>query len=338
LDRRAEVREEALEWAPDIALYADRVSERREDVLASSLVYRKRSVELDPENADRLMQLGIRAELAGDYGLAERSLLGAAERSRLYLPRYLLAQYYFRRGDPGRFWPWARAALGTTYGDMAPVLELCWRVRPDPAWLAESVVPARPTAGRQYLAFLMQHEQRDAALKQARTIAASARAEDAEALLDFCDGSLARDSAGDALEIWNTLCRRGLRRDEPLDLVHGPWLTNVEFLHRPTARGFDWRLVENTGVRCAIGGGALHVSFSGRQPERCPIAWQYVPMDPGGRYRLHCDVNAAYPEAARAVTCEQEPGRITLLYQRPAGSPRVEGMVSISHVRLERLQ
>src|SRR6266568_6372502 len=63
------VRQRALAFAPAIAPFPERVAERREDLLLDSLPYRQRAAELDPENADRLMQLAMRAELAGDYPL-----------------------------------------------------------------------------------------------------------------------------------------------------------------------------------------------------------------------------------------------------------------------------
>jgi hypothetical protein len=292
--------------------------------------------------------------MAGDFPLAERSLLKAAGRSSLYQPQYLLAQYYFRRRNSGPFWAWARAALNSAYGDVTPLLNLCWRERPDAAWLTAHVLPRRPDFGRQYLTFLTGREQWEPALAEARSLAGAPRADDRAALLDYCDARLAKASAADAREIWNALCRRGLLPDEPLGPAH--WLTNGEFLHAPSARGFDWRLVAQTGVRCDTANGEMRISFNGRQPERCPIAWQYVALEPGVNYRLRCDVFGTDGDGARAITWEapdakyqiqpdgsmtlashRELGRIILVYQRPFGTSRLEGSLSVSRVRLERV-
>ena len=120
------------------------------------------------------MQLGLRAELAGDYPLAETSLLAAAARSRLYQPKYLLAQYYFRRQNAARFWPWARAALEAAYGDAAPVFELGWRLRPDATWLSANLIPPRREMARQYLAYLCNRERWAAAAAEARKMVPAA--------------------------------------------------------------------------------------------------------------------------------------------------------------------
>src|ERR1035438_154016 len=85
-------RERALQLAP-AAVFAARLAERREELGGDSLPDWRRATALDPENPERLMRLGLRAELAGDYALSEKSLLAAAARSRLYQPKYLLAQY-----------------------------------------------------------------------------------------------------------------------------------------------------------------------------------------------------------------------------------------------------
>jgi hypothetical protein len=353
-DPEPAVRERALALAPAIAVFPERAAERREDLRLDSLPYRRRAVELDPENADRLMQLALRAELAGDFSLAERSLLRAAERRSLYQPKYLLAQYYFRRRTAGPFRAWVRTALNSAYGDITPLLDLCWRERPDAAWLAGNVLPRRRGFARQYLTFLIAREQWAPAFTQARSIAEAPQTEDRAALLAYCDARLAKSSAGDAREIWNTLCRRRLLPDGPLDPSNH--ITNGDFLHAPSSRGFDWRLVEQTGVRCDTGNGEMRITFSGRQPERCPIAWQYVPLEPGATYRLRCDVlvsdrdappcitweapDSEYqtqPDGSMTLTSRGELGRVILVYQRPMGATRLEGSLTVSRVRLERM-
>ena len=111
-----------MQLAPADATFAERLAVRREELGLESLSVWRRSAALDPGNSDRWMNLALRAEMAGDYALAERSLLTAAEHSRLYQPRYLLAEYYFRRQNAAAFWPWARAALETCLWRRLPPL------------------------------------------------------------------------------------------------------------------------------------------------------------------------------------------------------------------------
>ena len=349
-------RERAVQLAPAAAAFAERLADRRDELGGDGLPDLRRAVALDPENPERRMRLGVRAELAGDYPLAEQSLLAAAARSRLYQPKYLLAQYYFRRQNAGQFWPWARAALEAAWGDAAPVFELGWRMRPDAAWLSANLIPPRREMVRQYLAYLTNRERWAAAAAEARKILPAAEAEDGPELLAYGEARLSRGDVSEAAEIWNALCRRRLLAVEPLDPAGGRLVTNGDFLHPPSGRGFDWRLIGQTGVSAVAEGGELRVGFTGRQAERCAIAWQYVPTAPGTRYRLRWEVRAG-DEAARGIAWDvsdagmqvesarslvfvaaKDPARIVLIYQRPPGSARLEDTVRIAHVRLERAQ
>ena len=164
-----------------------------------------------------------------------------------------------------------------------------------------------------------------------------------------------QEFAGEAAEIWNALCRRRLLSLEPLDPAGDRLVTNGDFLQAPSGRGFDWRLVEQTGVTAAANNGELRVGFTGRQPERCLIVWQYVPTSPGTRYRLRWEARAGLGEPARGIAwvvsdaelltesahsqeflAAKDLTRICLIYQRPLGSARLEDTVWIGHVRMER--
>lgn len=348
-------RERAVRLAPAVAVFTERLADRREELGGDSLPDLRRAAALDPENPERRMRLGVRAELAGDERLAEESLLAAAARSRLYQPKYLLAQYYFRRQDAGRFWPWARAALETAWGDPAPVFELAWRMRPEAAWLSANLVPPHRELVRQYLAYLTGRERWEAAAAEARKILPAAEVADRARLLAYIEARLSRGDVSEATEIWNALCRRRLLAHEPLDPAGGSLVTNGDFLQAPSGRGFDWRLVGQTGITAEAEIGELRIRFTGRQPERCPIAWQYVPTAPGTRYRLAWEARRDGGDPASGIGWEvpdagvlaesahsleflpaKDAARIYLVYQRPLGSARLEGTVRIGHVRLER--
>jgi hypothetical protein len=336
LSRSAELpaRVRAVSLAPGVASFYDRVADRLADMDQDPLPDLRRAAALEPEDPVHLERLGQQAELARNLALAERSLLAAAARSRLFQPRFLLAQFYFRRGDGARFWPWSRAALESAYGDVLPLLELCWRMRPDAPWLAHEIVPQRPYIQRQLMTFLMRRDEMPAAGNVARRLATSAGIAELPTLMEYVDAVLAVGEAQPASDVWNDLCRRGLLPDPPL---RAGTLNNASFRHPPTGRGFDWRLMELAGVRSALGRGELRLTFSGSQPERCTIAWQYVLVEPGEHYQVHC--RGATDGVAWRVDDAGPHGdlaRVSLVYQRPLGSPRFEGVVVLSDLHLER--
>jgi hypothetical protein len=346
-------RERAVELAPTAAVFAERLAGLRDELGGDGLPDLRRAAMLDPENPERRMRLGVRAELAGDYPLAERSLLAAATRSRLYQPKYLLAQYYFRRQNASQFFWWARAALETAWGDATPLFDLGWRMRPDAAWLSANLIPPRRETVQKYLAYLTHCERWEAATGEARKLLPAARSADLERLLAYGEARLSRGDASQAVELWNALCLRHLLSLEPLDPSGDQLITNGDFLQVPSGRGFDWRLTEQPGVTARAEGGRLRVSFTGGQPERCTIVWQYIATSPAVRYRLRWEARTDGGEPASGIAwaipdvrlgpasadsqefvAAKDLTRISLIYQRPAGRARLEGTVWMGHVRL----
>src|SRR5262249_26626785 len=86
-------RERAVRLLPASGLMHIRLAELRNEPVSEL----ERAAELEPVNAIYWQRLGSQAELGGDPVLAEKALRTAAERSHVYQPRYLLAQFYFRR-------------------------------------------------------------------------------------------------------------------------------------------------------------------------------------------------------------------------------------------------
>src|SRR5208282_3538262 len=56
----------------------------------------RRAVALDPSDSLSWIELGLRVESDGDSAAAERYFLRAAEVDKQYLPKWTLANYYFR--------------------------------------------------------------------------------------------------------------------------------------------------------------------------------------------------------------------------------------------------
>lgn len=285
-----------------------------------------RSLAADPENPDLCMELAQRAEFARDLPLAERSLLRAAAISRLYQPRYLLAQYYFRHPSSDLFWTWSRAALETAYGDNGALLDLIWRAYPDGQWLWEHAIPHRPIVVRQYLGLLNARAQWRPAFEVAQYLARNGDRPDVQALLIWCDTRLAAGDFREPRSVWNELCRRKVLAYDP-----GALVTNPGFIEPAISAGFDWRPAATPGVTIALGGGRLRLDLTGQQPEQCTLVWQYLALEAGARY-------AADQEGLeRGFAWELEGSRLLLTYRRPQGSSRFAGTVVLNGVRVERL-
>jgi hypothetical protein len=283
----------------------------------------------DPENPDSMMQAGQREEFAGDLGAAERDLLRAAQISRLYQPRYLLAQFYFRHPSGDRYWNWSRAALDTAPGDVGVIFNLSWNTHPDALWLWQNAIPHRAEIARQYLAFLTSMQEWTGSLTIARDLASRAIPSDRDTLLAWCDARLESGGSADSREIWDAMCRRKLLPYSPGDTV-----TNASFSQTPLATAFDWRPARVPGVTVSTTSGRLRITFTGRQPEQCLLIWQYVPPSPRP-YRIDQQPRTDGIEwTLEPPLPPRDAPRLVLSYHRPVGMPRLEGAIDIAPPQL----
>jgi tetratricopeptide (TPR) repeat protein len=147
--------QEALRLEPDSAGYYVRLAAIiQESNPVASTEALQRAVALNRWDSQSWVELGLRAEVAGDLAAAERSLLRAASVDQQYLPSWSLVNYYFRRGDSERFWFWARQATQMAYGDLAPLFTLCWKVTSDGALIEQKLDIHKADLEANYLTYL----------------------------------------------------------------------------------------------------------------------------------------------------------------------------------------
>jgi len=333
----------------------------------------ERAAEADPYNANVWMHAGLQAEMDGDVAAAEQDLLRAARLSRQYEPRWALANFYLRRGDAEHFWPWAKSALEWSYGDRNLLFQLCWSMQGDASVILDRAIPDDSVVLRDYLRYLLHNHQWPAALAVAQKLEPQASAQDRELLLGYADGMLDQHYYQAALSAWNALCLRKLVRYSPIDPGQGRPLTNGEFAADPLGIGFDWRIARVPGVAAVRNESpsGLRFEFSGEQPENCNLVYQYVPVQPGGRYALRFgyrtegiepQTGLAWKVADAAthreivipslelssdmwtsgrvpfvVPSDSETLRVTLTYRRRPGTVHIEGTAWLRNVGLERL-
>lgn len=251
---------------------------------------------LDPKNASILMRLGLQAELRGDLPAAEAFLLNAAQLSHLYDPRWTLANYYFRRGDP-RFWEWAKRALLVSHGNAAPLFRLCWEMSSNNAdvVLYRAILPGNALIYRDYLEFLNNTSPPllDAARPIAHMLLKAGEAHDTPLLLHYIERLIKARSGVAAEGIWNGLCERGWIQYQVLNPAKGAVVENGKFERIPLDAGFDWRLGSIGGIALNRFGNGLLIEFSGKQPEDCEFLWQVIRLVKGQRYELQYRYSSA---------------------------------------------
>jgi tetratricopeptide (TPR) repeat protein len=253
----------------------------------------ERALALNPRETGAWIDLGLRAESAGDYTKAEKSFLTAARIDRQFEPRWRLANFYFSRGQTENFWPWAYASAEMAHDDLTPLFKLCWQVTDDANTILTRAIPDKPNIRRAYLGFLVRENRLGAAEAVAERLLTHPTREDTNNLLAYVDRLLV-DSEGSAaslstaLKVWNSLANHRLIPYQALLPEEGLSLTNGDFTFSPISRGFDWRLVELPGVYSLLDkpSSQIFVTFSGKEPENCEIFYQFLPLMPAHSYRI----------------------------------------------------
>lgn len=320
----------------------------------------ERAAALNPLNSSVWIEFAQVAEEHKDLELAEACLLRAAKVDKTFAPRWLLAEYYGRRGDQEKFWPAMRVALATSYDDVTPLFDTCWRLAPIAGTILGLVIPDRADVERQYLDYVLAKKRLDLALPVALRLMAHANVETVPSLLAYCDRLLEKNEGRQALKIWNSLSSQRLLNYPPLVPENGVSITNGGFEKPFLAEAFDWRLFDLPGVTARrIGSPAmLRLSFSGKQPETCEILSQFVPLLPEKDYRLSILYETSGLEGETGLTwgildaaggmtasqknleltfhttAETQLGRLVLSYHRVLGTVRIEGDILLRNVKL----
>lgn len=329
------------------------------------------AVALNPLDSRSWIDLGLRREMDGDLALAERDLLRAASVDRQYLPRWSLANYYFRRGDAPRFWGWARQAVEMLYGDPEPLFRLCRGVDED-ANLVERLALPRPDVRAQYLAYLLRRSKADLIHPVAQRVLSDGREADVPVLLAACDRLLELQRVDEAIGVWDRLAAGRQTPYGRMSMPGGDAITNGSFSSAPSSHGFDWRVPDTNGVSNAREDeqGGMRLTFSGSQPEACVPLSQLIPVTEATRYRVEyrystskladnsglawqlqfaggseaepitAPIPAEEKEGTRVLWFDTPPGcrlvRLSLAYRRATGTTRIEGRIVLKQVRMSR--
>ena len=142
------------------------------------------ALSLNPRLSSVWIHLGLDAEANGNLAEAEKDLLQAARVDRLYLPAWTLANFYFRRGDSVKFWPWAARAAALTFDDYRPLLRLADALETSPREVTARLAGGAPLL-RAYLDLLIAAQRLDSAQEVAGLLAAHHDPADCDRLAAF---------------------------------------------------------------------------------------------------------------------------------------------------------
>ncbi len=312
---------------------------------------------VNPRSSAGWIELGQLDEAEGDSTGAERCFLQAAAVDHQYLPAWTLANFYFRRGEPEQFWPWAARAASLSAdrladSDLVPLLRLCDGFEADPERLLAHFAGARRIQAA-YLRFLIAESRLDDAQKVALKMTGDHSND--PYLIDLADRQLRAGHPESAVPLWNAAS--GLPAIEP---ARGRPLFNGELTQAPMNLGFDWYVMRLDGIEPTWRPGELVFDILGSQPERCVMLEQAVYLIPVS-FRLRFDYKTGgspssgihwalnseegpeiapspdWREAAFDLPRAKGMSTLQLIYRRAPGTARIEERIEIRRLILERV-
>jgi hypothetical protein len=351
----------AIGLVPDEPNYYMRLSEI-DSANAQSLL--TKSLRFNRFNAQADIELGLQYEIEGDLGQAEKQLLQAYDVNHTYMPRWTLANFYFRRNNMPEFWRWARSAAAMPKEDIGALFVLCWRASPDAGQISKAILNENPDMIRQYIRFLLGRDQVIAAAGIAPLLFRTGDAKsDLPMMFAVVDKLVLSSDGSSAGALWRRLSEQN-------------WVTadsaipyNGGFLREPLGVVFDWSLPDYPDLHSWPGPSGLETEFSGNQPEEATIAEQALVLKPGKyamsySYRttdispasgirwqiLDAETDTVLEESAYlssdallysgfgfSVPPTAPLVRVRLDYQRALGTPRISGMLDVSSTRIQSL-
>jgi tetratricopeptide (TPR) repeat protein len=319
------------------------------------------SLNLNRFNAQADIELALRYEERGDFDRAEKQMLQAYDVDHTYLPRWSLANYYFRRGNLPAFWAWARSAAAMPSDDIGSLFELCWHASPDPNQISAAILNEKPEMLRQYVDFLLAKNQSVAVAQVApHLVRAGDPQSDRPVLFSAINRLTAAGEVDAARSLWELLI------DNHWVAADATVPNNAQFLREPLPVSFDWSFPEYSGLHSWPGAAGLKTEFTGSEPESCTIAEQTVPIAAGGftlsysykttdiregtgiRWQVvDAKSNAVLAESPNlssedvkqsqmSFTVPQRASllRLRLIYNRTLGTPRVSGMLNLKSIQI----
>jgi hypothetical protein len=246
---------------------------------------------------------------------------------KTFSPRWVLAEYYLRRRDPGKFWPAARSALEISYGDVSGIFHDCWAMSSDPDTILQKAIPDRPKVLIEYLNFLLGEGNLAAAAPVAGKVLAKAGAESVASLLNYCDRLLDLGRNEEAIAIWQGLSGQKLIPYTVPSPEASDVLTNGDFRQPSLGAAFDWRFSSPAGIYIDREGipPAISIGFTGKQPESTEILSQYVALLPLRKYVLSIRYSTRDIGAESGLKCLLVPFKGTDLLNNAAFLPGGDG-------------
>ena len=252
----------------------------------------KKAISLEPLNSDSWLWLARMYQWTGrqqQAGLAIKSALArsAGAPDITWDAGVLLLQMDYTAAGVEQF----RKYILLKPAEQQKVYDICITLGLPPDYMQANLVPAERPYLLQWLYFLMDAGQQEAAgraWEALKSLGGGAGKGPSEGdYLKYCDFLISKNNETDAIAVWNELFSRANLVLKPGSIWDGDFGLPV------TGKGFGWRIGNAPGVRIFLDGDikmrgqySLSASFDGSSNPGINLASQIVPVEKGHKYEV----------------------------------------------------
>jgi len=253
----------------------------------------RRATELNPRDPQAWLELSAAFGFQGNVAQAE-ACLRRADKLAPNLPsiQWVVGNFFLLQGNTDEAFKHFKVTLAGTPKYDQILFRTAWKASDDGKKILEELIPRQASTEFRYLHYLLGEKRLAEALAVWKRIAAGPETFPPTRATLLMDRLFAAHLAGDAMQVWNDLRRKGLIQPTYQPTAQN-LLVNGDFEEDILNAGFDWRIASVEGVQVAPDGSnfhspsrALQISFGGKSNLNFFGVYQFVKVEPNRAYRL----------------------------------------------------
>jgi carbohydrate binding protein with CBM4/9 domain/tetratricopeptide repeat protein len=308
--------------------------------LEESARYLGKAIERDPLEQEYWLQLAKILQKMGDSALSQQASENAIRVfPTAYQGRWMAANLLLQQGDLEKAFPHLSYLLAHYPNQSSPVYEVLEKAVGDSDIVLEKIVPRDPASFGQYLSYLYEKGDREAARKAwVKRLSFGFQADRTETVR-YIEFLISQGEFQEAFRAW-----RARFQEEGLSLSEGDVITNGDFgKDKILGGGFDWEIENVSGTKVSFdpsntfeGKRSLKIVFTGKENVDFRHIYQFVPLKPDTEYVLSANMKTeslttksglkieilgageAFQKSSETLTGDNEWKKLIISFRTPA--------------------
>ena len=263
--------------------------------LKESAYYFRKAIERNPLEQDYWLNLAKIYQRMGESTLSQRASENAISVFPTgYRGRWVIGNLHLQQGDLEKALPHFSYILVYYPNQSAMVYDVLRKAVNDPDFVLERIVPKDPSSFKQYLSYLYETGDKDAARRTWARRSSFGYQPDRGETLRHIEFLISKSEFNEAFQVWKARLREeGLPAPEDSNLITNGGFEKEKIL----GGGFDWKIEKVSGAEVSFdpsiayeGKHSLKIVFNGKENVDFSHVYQFVPLKSNTEYVLKANM------------------------------------------------